>query len=224
MSVDLSTPAPRTAKAKDTISKTLEMDIIFGHIAPGDRLIEDELMERFSGSRHAIRAAIDTVVKRGLAKREPNKGAHACRYSHTQITQMYELRNILQDAAITSIRFPVDPTVITALSILNDAHGTACKRGDLEAMFHLNEQFHRTVFACCDNKELCAAIEAESRKTQPIRTNSFKVSGYLALARKEHRQIIDALVASDHAALLMLSRAHIDRPMRDYIKRYQLVE
>lgn len=215
---------PRTAKPKESISQTLEMDIIFGRIAPGDRLIEDELMERFCASRHGIRAAIDTVVKRGLAKREPNKGAHACSYSHTQITQMYELRNILQDAALASIRFPVDPTVITALTILNDAHCTASKRSDLEAMFHLNDQFHRTVFACCDNKELCAAIEAESRKTQPIRTNSFKVSGYLALARAEHRQIIEALISGDHATLLMLSRTHIERPMRDYIKQYQLVK
>lgn len=200
------------------------MDIIFSRLPAGERLIEDDLMARFSQSRHRIRCAIDTLAQRGLAVRQTNKGAHVCSYNYNQIVEMYELRSILQDAAIASIQFPVKPDIITRLLILNEAHSTATARGDLEEVFRLNNQFHRTVFGCCGNKELCMAIEAQSRRTYPIRTNSFKKSGYLTLAQNEHHEMIEALVQEDATALILLSRAHIERPMRSYIAQYKLKE
>ena len=45
--------------ATRAIIKSLEHDIIFGRLHPRERLIEDELMERFSAKRHTIRTALD---------------------------------------------------------------------------------------------------------------------------------------------------------------------
>lgn len=219
MSVDLDRPTRPSTASNASIPHSLEMDILFGRIAPATRLIEDDLMARFEASRHRIRSAIDTLVKRGLARRETNKGAHVCRYSHSQTLQMHELHIILQDAAVASIRLPVDQTVITAMMILNEAHNTANKRGDLEAVFHINDQFHRTLYSCCDNKELLAALETQGRRTHSIRTNSLKNAEYLAQAQKEHKQIIEVMIEGDHAALVRLCKAHVDRPMQDYIAR-----
>lgn len=222
MTAKLASSVPASSTAKDSVFHVLEMDIIFGRLGPGVRLIEDDLMARFGTSRHRVRCVIDQLAQRGLATRETNKGAHVCGYTRGQILQLYELRNILQDAAITSIQFPVDPKVTTALMILNEAHNTASLRGDLEEVFRINDQFHRTVFGCCPNKELCALIEAQARRTYPIRTSSFKISGYLAMAQKEHQEIIEALIACDHGALILLCRAHIERPMHDYIAQHHL--
>lgn len=211
-------------KKKGATARTLEMDIIFNRLAPGERLIEDDLMARFGQSRHKIRCAIDTLVQRGLAVRLQNRGAHVCSYTYKQIAELYELRNILQEAAIASIRFPVQPEIITRLRILNDAHATASERNDLEDVFSLNNQFHRTVFSCCDNKELCLAIEMQARRMFPVRTSSFRKPGYLALVQKEHQDMISALLQGDRAMLSALTRAHIERPMNAYITEYALTE
>ena len=218
MTLDFAKPPEQ--KTQIAAAQVLEMDIIFSRLRAGERLIEDDLMARFKQSRHRIRCAIDILAQRGLAVRRTNKGAHVCSFTHRQILDLYELRNVLQDAAITSMQFPVKSETITRLVILNEAHATATARGDLEEVFHLNNQFHRTVFSCCDNKELCAAIEAQARRTYPIRTNSFRKAGYLANAQKEHHQIIQALKQGEHATLTALIRAHIERPMNDYIAQH----
>lgn len=208
-------------KPKNAMARTLEMDVIFNRLHPGTRLIEDDLMARFDQSRHRVRCAIDTLAQRGLAVRQANRGAHVCSYDRTQILELYELRNILQDSAIASFRLPVAPDIITRLLILNQAHATATARGDLEEVFHLNNQFHRTFFSCCDNKELCAAIEMQARRTYPIRTNSFKKSGYLMVAQREHQELVEALVQGDRTALIVLARTHIERPMHAYIAQHK---
>jgi len=216
----LTQATPLERNAKDTVAKELEMDIIFNRLRPGERLIEDDLMARFEQSRHRVRYAIDTLTRCGLAVRQANKGAHVCSYDYKQVIEIYKLRNILQEAAANDIRFPVAPEIITRLLILNEAQTNAIARCDLEEVFHLNNQFHRTVFSCCGNQELCNAIQVQARRTDPIRTNSFKKPGYLAHAHKEHHQMIQALSDGDRATLIALNRIHIERPKSTYIEKY----
>lgn len=124
---------------------------------------------------------------------------------------MHELQTIQQDA------------VITAMMILNEAQNTATKRGDMEAVFHLNDQFHRTLFGCCDNKELLAALAAQARRTHSIRTNSLKHAAYLTHAQREHQQIIEGMIKEDRPALKRLCKTHIDRPVQDDVSQHQAI-
>lgn len=198
------------------------MEIIFGHLPPCHRLIEDDLMARFSASRHKVRCAIDTLAQRGLAVRETNKGAHVCGYSGAEILQIYELRGILQDAALRRIPFPVDPLVIDELRRIDAAHVKAALIEAYTEVFHLNNLFHQTIFGCCKSRALVEAIELQAHRTYPMRTNNFMQAGYLSLAQREHRKMIDALEHGNAEALILLTRTHTIRPMRDYLAQYNL--
>lgn len=202
------------------MANTLEMDIIFGRLPPRERLIEDELMARFAKSRHYVRSAIDTVVQHGLAVREINKGAYVCDFTHDDVIALYQLRNILHEAALSLIIFPVEPQIIARLEALNTAHVAAVARSDLQDVFHLNNLFHAAVFLCCPNRALADAIDVHAHRMYPIGTNSFHREGYLMQAQQEHRQIIDALVRGDIAALISLHERHIARPVNDYLEKH----
>ncbi len=203
---------PNPADEQNAIANSLEMDIIFGHIPPLQRLIEDELMARFSASRHRVRRAIDILAARALVLRETNKGAHVCGYSETEIEQIYELRDILHNAALRRIKFPIDPKIISALRTLHTAHIAAAALGDLEKVFHVNNRFHSTIFNCCGSSPLIEAIELQAQRTYPIRTYSFGEKGYLTVAKSEHKKMIDALEHGTVEALVLLCRSHIVRP------------
>src|SRR5919109_3285877 len=58
-----------------TIARALEEDIIFGRLAPGTRLTEDNLLARFSVTRHFARQALVQLEAMGVVVRERNKGA-----------------------------------------------------------------------------------------------------------------------------------------------------
>lgn len=211
---------PTAPHEKDAAARTLEMDIIFGRLIPGQRLIEDELMTRFGQSRHRIRCAINTLITRGLAVREVNRGAHVCSFTREEIVQMYALRNILQDAALRAIPFPVPPATLKRLRALHHAHIEATKAGDFDAVFRANNLFHAAVFACCGNDMLADAIEYRAQRSFVIRTNNFKQQGYLDTVQREHAAMIDALEQGDAERLVTLSRVHIERPMQSYLARY----
>ncbi|QUJ76715.1 GntR family transcriptional regulator [Sulfitobacter albidus] len=218
------TPSALTIETsdKDWLAKTLEMDIIFGRLYPNQRLIEDELMDRFGQSRHRVRRAIDTLVLGGLAIREVNKGAHVCSYSGTEIEQMYELRNILHAAALERIDFPLSAEALQDLRDIHDAHGAAIAAQDFPQVFQLNNAFHKRIFACCGSPVLCEAISVQARRTYPIRSLNFHQSGFLEETQAEHAQMIGALEAGNLAVLIPLHAEHILRPMQAYLAQYDL--
>src|SRR5471032_1144379 len=77
------------------IANAMRNDIIFGRLAPGTRLVEDNLMQRFSATRHFIRQALLELERLGIAVRERNKGVSVPMLSPREVTQIYEVRELL---------------------------------------------------------------------------------------------------------------------------------
>lgn len=67
------------------IVAALEEDIIFGRLAPGQRLVEDGLMTRFGATRHAIRQALGELDRMGIVVRGRNVGAAVRSYSRDAV-------------------------------------------------------------------------------------------------------------------------------------------
>ena len=66
-----------------TLENDLENDIIFGIYAPGTRITEDSVMERFGVKRHAVRSVFAHLESLGLLVHRPNRGGGGCRV-HTR--------------------------------------------------------------------------------------------------------------------------------------------
>ena len=83
----------------DRIYLSLEEAILEGKVKPGDRLIEDELSKGFGVSRGPIREALRLLEKDGLVKRVPRKGAIVEWISKDDISEMFEVRSVLEGLA-----------------------------------------------------------------------------------------------------------------------------
>jgi len=202
------------------VARLLEMEIIFGQLHPNQRLVEDELMARFDRTRHKVRRAIDMLATSGLVVREANKGAHVCSYSAQQVREMYDLRNILQTAALQKIEFPVPDALVEALTRLHEDHVAASAADALEDVFHLNNQFHTTLFQACRSDTLVEVIDTYATRSHPIRSQNFADPVYMGQAQADHAAMIDALRGADTARLVAISHDHTIRPMQSYLKRH----
>ena len=87
------------------IAKVLGEDIIFGRLAPGARLTEDTLIARFNVTRHFVRQALAELERTGIVVREKNKGVAVRSLSPREVSQIYEVRDLLQRQA--SLRIPL---------------------------------------------------------------------------------------------------------------------
>jgi DNA-binding GntR family transcriptional regulator len=196
------------------VAHELELAIVLGRIRPRERLIEDELMERFGAKRHVVRKALADLEARGLVERQQNKGARVRDYSRAEVTALYEFRAELHLMAVMKMPLPLAEPVLQALEQTHKRHQGAVARGDLAAVIAENNRFHEILFAECGNVFLAQTIERMAAATNAIRSYRIGDAGKLTLAVEEHAQMIDAARRGDRVHLATLCRHHI-LPSRD---------
>ena len=80
---------PRTRS--EELRRQLADDIITGRVAPGQRLDEHELAERFGVSRTPVREALRHLAAIGLAAPGPNRSMYAAAISPDTRTELFEV-------------------------------------------------------------------------------------------------------------------------------------
>jgi DNA-binding GntR family transcriptional regulator len=90
-----------TASIADQIAAALEADILSGHYAPAQRLVEREIATRFGASSIPVREALQVLETRGLVVKHLNRGCSVVSLSEEEVTQMCELREWLEPQVAT---------------------------------------------------------------------------------------------------------------------------
>jgi DNA-binding GntR family transcriptional regulator len=214
-------PAAKTVERDRNIDETmrsvsdeLEEQIVLGVLHPRERLVEDDLCERFNLKRHVARQVLVEVERRGLVERRKNVGALVKSYTPREVTELYALRELLEADAARRIVFPVSSEALEALTAIQAEHDEAAGAGDLRRVFRANMAFHHAFFALSESQVLPEAIREYERRTHAIRSVSIVFPQYLEKARAEHHQMIEALRTGDRESLISLCREHLV-PSRD---------
>lgn len=200
--------------ALDAIVAALEEDIVFGRLHPRERLVEDELMERFNAKRHVARDALAALDRMGLIERRRNVGALVRSFSAKEVEELFELRGLLESEAARRIDLPVAPERLERLIAIQRRHDAAVASSDVPQVFRSNLAFHEELFSLGRNEALRKAIAEYARQTHPIRFAALVSASYREQSRQEHWQMIEALRAGDRDCLVGLCASHI-LPSRD---------
>lgn len=203
-----------------TVVMALEEDIVLGRLHPRERLIEEELAERFSVSRHSLRLALAELDKMGLIERFPNRGAMIRAFSASDVEQLYALRELLESTAASQILFPLAQTHIDELKAIQAHHDVAVDTDNLVGVFRYNHQFHRKLFELCRNHYLAGAIETYSQRAHGIRFLVLADKAERDKSRNEHHQMIAALEREDGDALVALCRQHLPASKMAYLRAF----
>jgi DNA-binding GntR family transcriptional regulator len=199
--------------------ETLEEDIAFGYMHPRERLVEDELRARFGLKRHIVRQVLAELEQMGLVERKKNIGALVKSYSVKEVIDLYAVRDILETSCARHIALPVPPEKLAELDAIQQRHDDAVRDSNLHVAFRMNIAFHKAFFALSDNATLTEMIELAAQRAHVIRSLSMVVPQYLEKARRDHREMIDALRQCDQERLVALCRDHL-LPSRDaYIEQ-----
>lgn len=200
----------------DGIARTLEEDIIFGRLKPGEKLPEEELSERFAASRHQVREALANLQLVGIVVKERNKGVSVRRFSAEQVLQMYEVREILQRQAALMIALPVPGRILDRLNTIHAEYGNAISRRDYRAIHETNDCFHMEFFRLCGNDFLWQSVKQYMDLSYTIRANAFNLE-HQKIAHQEHAAMIGLLSSRDSWALAQLCVDHIQYSKQQYL-------
>lgn len=203
------------------IVAALEEDIVFGRLHPRERLIEDELMQRFGIKRYVVREVLAALDRMGLIERRRNVGALVRSFTPKEVAELYGMRSLLETAAAREIPLPLPEAALEKLVAIQRQHDEAVEANSAPRVFRANLAFHQALFGLTGNDTLQRAIAEYARQTHPIRFSALVSGDYRERSRGEHWKMIDALRAGDRAALVALCSEHL-LPSRDaYLAAHQ---
>jgi DNA-binding GntR family transcriptional regulator len=202
---------------QDVVSRIAD-DIVFRVYHPRERLVEDELMQRYGAKRHVVRQALAELERDGYVLRRPNSGAQVRALTAKETAELYAVREILETSCARLIPLPVAPRELRALEELQREHAAAVKTKDVRAVFRANVAFHEALFRLCPNEALVDAIVDFARRTHPVRLTTLVTEQYLEQARSEHEQILRALRRGDRARLVALCSRHLKPALEAYLR------
>ena len=194
---------PSTA---ELLAAELRREILDGALAPGERLRERELVERYGVARHTLRAALRQLAAEGLVRIEPHRGATVARLGPEDVRWLYELRAALElEAAHLALerhygRLP--PPVHAALAALEGA----CAGSDpaWSEVSHAHAALHGAIVAASESPRIVAAHAA---LTGELLLFLSQLQPHLEPARlaADHAELVTALERQGAAVL----RAHL---------------
>jgi DNA-binding GntR family transcriptional regulator len=216
-----SRPRSRAQSIAEAIATSLEEDIVLGRRHPRERLVEQDLCDRFNTHRGDVRLALFELERKGLIERIPNRGAMVRGLTPHEVREIYAVREELEVMAVRIIPFPIASREISRLEELHREHSAAVGSGDLLTVFYSNLSFHQTLFGLCGNSCLIETIEQLAQKVHGIRFYANASPESLDRARLDHLKMIKALRGGRRDELISLTRGHLRPSPEAYIKAYE---
>jgi DNA-binding GntR family transcriptional regulator len=206
----------------DGVLAALQEDIVLGRLAPGARLVEEDLADRLNTKRHVLRQAFVELERFGLIERKRNRGASVRQLTLEDVGQIYAVREILERAAASQIPLPLRGTAYEEIVNAQRQHDLAVAAGDAKAVFRANFEFHTALFAACGNPYLAAAIDDFRKKTHVVWSYAIVKPEYFRNAQREHKAMLKAIRDADRRRLIELCARHLDISRNAYVATHRL--
>ena len=203
-----------TSSNKDAYALILEA--IDSHIyKPGDRLVENELADRFGVSRTPIREALQRLETQGLLTRD-GRSLIVASLDHTQLSELYVVRGELEGLAARLAARHATSEEIGVLRDMLDADRAL--QNDPESLSRANRRFHHQIHLASHNRFLIRQLDLVHRSMALLATTSLAAEGRAEGTLEEHASIVTAIEARDGDAAYAALRDHISQAYKIRLK------
>jgi DNA-binding GntR family transcriptional regulator len=187
----------------------LRQAILAGDMAPGQRLVEEELAGMLGVTRASLRAALFDLAAEGLVERVPNRGARVRAITLDEAVAITECRMALEGLCAAKAAERVTEPDAARLRQLGEDMERSVSDGELLKYSALNHELHRLVREI--SGQVVAAGLLERLNGQLVR-HQFQLSlrpGRPQASLPEHLAIIAAVAGRRPAEAEEATRRHL---------------
>jgi DNA-binding GntR family transcriptional regulator len=203
--LDVINPRPLHNEVADRVRELITR----GELAPGERVNERLLTERFGISRTPLREAMRTLASEGLVKLLPNRGAVVTTITSAGAEDMFQVMGVLEALGGELACQRATDKDIAEIAQLHARMREHYVAGELANYFDLNQQIHQKIIDCAGNGELSDAYRRISVRIRRARYMANLSTSRWDEAMEEHEQILAALIARDRERLKSLLGRHL---------------
>lgn len=180
-----------------------------GELAPGDRISEKQLCDRFGVSRTPLREALKVLASEGLIELLPNRGARVVRLTMKMVKDTYDLMAALEGLSGELACQRITPGEVDAIRQLHNSMLLHYRERNLMAYFQVNQQIHESILAASDNDVLQEMYSNLSQRVKRVRYSKKMTERFWSQAVQDHENMMTALEQRDGKQLGQILRDHL---------------
>ena len=204
---------------RDQMTEVIRKMIIRGEPTKNERISERKLSLQYGVSVTPIKEALRILQAEGFVYVKPRSGTYVVEMPEDPLIQICFMRASLEGvAAFFAARYRTEDELALMQERLDRVNVLLESRGDRQAIFHQNREFHRILRISSKNGYLIHVIDRMSSIENTIRSLLFEKDGLEKEDRVEHLR---------HLAIFDAVRAQVsvtaERLMVDHIRRNYLL-
>jgi DNA-binding GntR family transcriptional regulator len=174
--------------------------ILSGDFAPGLRLDEQFLSQRYNVSRTPVREALRQLATTGLIDLRPRRGAVVTQVTQVELEVLFVAMGEMEATCARLAAMSMTPVERRRLQALHDGMAELVRAGEPEPYANANQTFHLMIYAGSHNPVLAEFTAGLRRRLAPFRRVQFRTVGRLPRSHAEHEQVVRAILGADSAA------------------------
>ena len=177
-----------------------------GAMAPGTRIMQEDIAEQLAVSRQPVLQALRLLKKDGFVLDAPGRGVLVAPLDAGWLIQIYQVRSALDALAArlaARARFKIDPQLIS--------EGRAAARsGGINAMMAADAQFHGAIYAASGNPLIAQSAQLHWHHIRRAMGAVLQLSTVRETIWDEHEAIASAIESGDERAAENLISRHAE--------------
>lgn len=191
------------------IQKALEDEIASGRYAPGARLEEIALADRFGVSRTPIREALRLLSSSGLVEIRPRRGAVVAEMSLDRLIEMFETMAEMEAVCGRLAARRMTKSERAELVGHHNQCQVAFETGDPDVYYEANARYHATIYNGTHNTFLAEEVRRLRNRLQAHRRLQLRAPDRVRDSLDEHAGITEAIVGGDGEDAARRLYAHV---------------
>ena len=175
-----------------------------GTLAPGARIMQEDIAEQLAVSRQPVLQALRLLRKDGFVLDAPGRGVLVAPLDVTHLVQIYQVRSTLDALAArlaAQARYVMDRQLI--------ADGRRVARGsDVQAMMSADAAFHSAIYAASGNPLIEQTAQTHWHHIRRAMGAVLQLSTMRESIWDEHEAIAQAIACGDETTAESLIRQH----------------
>ena len=201
--------------ARTQVYATLRDAIIRAELPPGRKLSENELATWLGVSRTPIREALVRLRDERLVAIVPQLGTFVSYISPQAVSDASFIREALECAAIRQTAVVATEDDVATLEENLRAQERADERGDFDAFYVLDEDFHRMLCDLSGHATVWSVSQRAKGHLNRIRRLSIPMPSYIGEMIAEHRGVVAGVAEHDPDLAEERLRHHLRMVLRE---------
>jgi DNA-binding GntR family transcriptional regulator len=182
-----------------------------GSLAPGARIMQEDIAAQLAVSRQPVLQALRLLKKDGFVQDAPGRGVLVAPLDAEQLHHIYQVRSALDALAA---RLAAQARYVLPKHIVKEGR-QALSSGQIKPMIHADEQFHSAIYRASGNALIAQSAKLHWAHIRRAMGAVLQVSSMRASVWDEHEAIARAIAAGQADRAETLMRQHGEQAARN---------